>query len=247
MEEKVGDLFQRETVYSPRKMAGGFLDWSSRPESYKIYQGAKTYELPKPQREGGVALHDLLSTRRSIRSFSSEALSAGDLSYLLWASTGISHGAAGYEFRTAPSAGALYPIETYLAAVNIEGIPPGIYHYRIKEHLLEEIREERSTGQEIAGAALGQEMCAEAPATFVWTAVFFRSKWKYRERAYRYIYMDAGHIAGNLALAAVALDLGSCQIGAFYDDEMNKIIGVDGDGESVIYLSAVGHPSRSER
>jgi SagB-type dehydrogenase family enzyme len=85
-------------------------------------------------------------------------------------------------------------------------------------------------------------MCSDAAVVFVWTGVFNRSKWKYNQRAYRYIYLDAGHIDGNLALAATSLGLGSCQIGAFFDDEVNKIIEVDGVAESVIYMSVVGNP-----
>jgi SagB-type dehydrogenase family enzyme len=85
-------------------------------------------------------------------------------------------------------------------------------------------------------------MCRDAPGAFVWTAIFERSKWKYKQRAYRYVYLDAGHIAQNLALAATSIGLGSCQIGAIFDDEVNAIIGVDGINESAIYLSVVGHP-----
>jgi SagB-type dehydrogenase family enzyme len=91
-------------------------------------------------------------------------------------------------------------------------------------------------------SALGQEMCAEAQVVFVWTAVFERTKWKYLQRGYRSIYQEAGHIAQNLALSAASIDLGSCQIGAFFDDEINEMLGVDGTEESTIYLSAVGHP-----
>ena len=93
-----------------------------------------------------------------------------------------------------------------------------------------------------ARAALFQEFCSEAAAVFVWTAVFPRAKWKYRQRAYRYVYLDAGHIAQNLMLAAVGLGLGSCPVAAFFDDEMSALLGVDGTEESVIYLCAVGHP-----
>ena len=93
----------------------------------------------------------------------------------------------------------------------------------------------------MAQAALDQEICAEAPVVFVWSAIFNRSKWKYKQRAYRYVYLDAGHIAENLALSATSIGLGSCQIGAFFDDEVNRIIEVDGVEESAIYLSVVGH------
>jgi SagB-type dehydrogenase family enzyme len=81
----------------------------------------------------------------------------------------------------------------------------------------------------------------EAPVVFIWTAVFQRTKWKYGQRAYRYIYLDAGHIAENLALAAVSLGLGSCQIGALFDEEINQIIGVDGKEESVLYMTVAGY------
>ena len=101
------------------------------------------------------------------------------------------------------------------------------------------------TSRERVLAALNQKMCIEAAAIFVWTAIFNRSKWKYEERAYRYIYLDAGHIAGNLTLAATAAGLGTCQIGAIFDDEVNAIIGVDGKEESAIYMSLVGHPHGS--
>jgi SagB-type dehydrogenase family enzyme len=89
---------------------------------------------------------------------------------------------------------------------------------------------------------MDQEMCAAAPLVFVWTAFFRRSKWKYAQRAYRYIYLDAGHVAENLALAATSIICGSCQIGAFFDDEINSIVGVDGTEESAICLSIVGRP-----
>ena len=94
----------------------------------------------------------------------------------------------------------------------------------------------------VARVALDQGMAAQANVVFVWTAVFPRSKWKYRQRAYRYVYLDAGHLAQNLALAAVALGLGSCQIAALYDDEANALLGVDGKEESTIYMTVVGRP-----
>ena len=117
----------------------------------------------------------------------------------------------------------------------------GIYHYNIKNHLLEEMGL-GNFGDKLAHATLDQEMCADASIVFIWTAVFRRSKWKYSQRAYRYIYLDAGHVAQNLALAAVSITCGSCQVGAFFDDEINSIVGIDGTEESAICLSVVGHP-----
>ena len=172
---------------------------------------------------------------------SGHSLSKEDLAFLLWASTGIQRIEHGYEFRTAPSAGALYPVETYIATNNVEDIEPGIYHYNIKDHLLEEIKT-GNFGEALAHAALNQEMCADASAIFIWTAVFERSKWKYSQRAYRYIYLDAGHVAENFALAVVSINCGSCHIGAFFDDEINSIVNIDGIEEGAICLSVVGHP-----
>jgi SagB-type dehydrogenase family enzyme len=189
-----------------------------------------------------MSLDQALRQRKSIRSFRDKSISQGRLSYLLWASTGIQRIEHGYEFRTAPSAGALYPIETYVIVNSVRGLEAGVYHYSIKSHELEFINE-GDCRQAISAAALGQGMCAGAAAVFVWSAVFERCKWKYGQRAYRYIYLDAGHIAENLALAAVSLNLGSCAIGALYDDEVNSIIGIDGVEESVLYMTAVGVPA----
>jgi SagB-type dehydrogenase family enzyme len=116
-----------------------------------------------------------------------------------------------------------------------------VYHYDVERHQLEQLKlgDFRAA---TAAAALDQQIAARGNVVFVWTAFFERSKWKYEERAYRYIYLDAGHIAQNLALAAVALDLGSCQIGALYDGEANELVGVDGVEESTIYMTVVGRP-----
>jgi len=155
------------------------------------------------------------------------------LSQMLWAAQGITRVIRDFGLRTAPSAGALYPVETYLVVHSVEGIEPGVYHYAVETHELDQLQvgDFRAV---VARAALDQKIAYRANVVFVWTAVFERSKWKYKQRAYRYLYLDAGHIAQNVALAAVALGLGSCQIAALYDDEANALLGVDGVDESVI-------------
>ena len=241
MNNTVGDVFQIETKYLRNKGLGGNLDWANKPEIYKSYPTSKTIQLPSPFQKTTPSFIEVLQKRKSIRSFSTQPLSKVDLAFLLWASTGIQRAEHGYEFRTAPSAGALYPIETYIAANNVEDVEKGVYHYNIQNHLLEEIVL-GDFGVKLAHAALDQEMCADASAVFIWTAVFRRSKWKYSQRAYRYIYLDVGHIAQNLALAAASITCGSCQVGAFFDDEVNSIVGIDGIEESTICLSVVGYP-----
>ena len=241
--EGIGDRFQRETKYNRQRMQGGFLDWNNKPDIYKNYPESRKIVLPRPAFPEGKPLTKVLKKRKSIRHFSGTPVSREQLSYLLWASTGIARIEMGMAYRTAPSAGALYPIETYLVINHVSEVQKGVYHYQIKDHALGELKS-GYYGEETSQAALGQEMCEEAGVVFIWTAVFERSKWKYRQRAYRYIYLDAGHIGENLALAATSLGLGSCQIAALFDDEVNKIIGVDGTRESTVYMSVVGWPAK---
>lgn len=222
-------------------MEGRELDWASKPPIYKTYPDSQKIRLSPPL-GGKLSLDEALRKRKSVRDFSEQPLALEGLSYLLWASSGIRESRGGHDLRTAPSAGALYPIETYVLVNSVQGIDAGLYHYDIKGHALELLREGR-LGEELAHAALEQDMCADAPVVFIWTAIFERSRWKYGQRAYRYVYLDAGHVAANLALSAVAMGLGSCQIAATFDDEVNELLSVDGVEESVLYLSVVGHPA----
>ncbi len=238
--DRPGDDFQQGTIYTRGRMGRG-MDWSSRPEPYKTYPSAvKVVQLPSPEKAKGAPLWDAAARRRSVRRYSAEPLAISDVSQLLWASQGVTAEEGEFAFRTAPSAGALYPVETYLVVNNVQGLQRGVYHYGVQGHRLELLRA-GEFGHPLSVAALGQEMCARAPVVFVWTAVIQRSRWKYAQRGYRYIYLDAGHIAAHVALGAVALGLGSCQIGAFYDAEVNEIVQVDGKEEFAIYMTSVGH------
>jgi SagB-type dehydrogenase family enzyme len=241
MTKSIGDEFQAETKYHRDRMSGRGLDWASKPDVYKEYPDCRRIELSYKTKIEALPLDEVLRKRRSVRHYADDALKIDQLSFLLWAASGIQRVEGALTFRTAPSAGALYPIETYMVANRIEDIPVGIYHYSVKRHCLEVLRE-GDFRNEIAMAALGQRVCIDAAAIFVWTAIFQRSKWKYEQRAYRYIYLDAGHIGENLALASTGIGLGSCQIGALFDDEVNQIIGVDGIEESAVYMSVIGKP-----
>jgi SagB-type dehydrogenase family enzyme len=182
----------------------------------------------------------LLENRRSRRTFDEESvIDLPVLSGLLWAAQGITDRHGEHSFRTAPSAGALYPVETYLSIRRVAGLRAGIYHFRPLSFDLEFLRD-RDHSRDLAAAALRQAMVMSAQVTFVWSAVVGRCRWKYRQRAYRYIYLDAGHVAQNLALAAEAYGLGCCMVGAFYDDHVNALLGIDGTEETVLYMAAVG-------
>jgi SagB-type dehydrogenase family enzyme len=232
-EPKIGQRFQQETKYYRP---------SYRPKSQERVpevSPSRTISLPRPALDGGPSLWKALRERRSFRDYSSLPLSLKDLSNLLWATQGITEKAFAPWYRTAPSAGALHPIDTYLVVNRVEGMEPGIYFFEVVGFSLTLKRAGDFSGA-IAQAALNQDIAGSAAVVFVWVAVIQRSRQKYRQRAYRYIYLDCGHIAQNLYLAATALALGCCGIAAIFDDEVNDLVGVDGQEETAIYLAAVG-------
>jgi len=241
MKSDKGDVFQKETKYFRGKLFGGYRAWQRKSEQYKTYPSSPKIKLDPPQEKGGMPLWEAVKRRRSVRNFRDDLMKKSEISQLLWASQGVTKKIMGYDLRATPSAGALYPVETYLVILNVEGIEPGIYHYDVRNHELEELQRGDFRSQ-IAEASLDQDFVGQGAVVFVWTAVFDRSKWKYGERAYRYVYLDAGHVAQNLALASVSLGFGTCQIGALYDDEVNSLLDVDGTEESVLYMTVVGRP-----
>lgn len=246
--QKIGEKFQQETKHTPDKLRGYTLDWSRQPQPFKDHKAPLAIiPLPEPEITGEPNLWQLLYRRRSRREYNAgKNLKPELLSALLWATQGVTARYGEALFRTAPSAGGLYPVETYLSLRAVEGFDPGIYHFRPHAFDLEFLKE-GDHSRELAEAALGQTMVMGAQVTFIWSAVVERSRWKYRQRAYRYIYLDAGHIAQNLYLAAEAIGLGACAIGAFFDDKVNSVIGVDGVEETAIYMATVGWLVRRER
>lgn len=189
-------------------------------------------ELPAPRTAGAISLEEALGERRSARSFTPETLTIEEVSQLLWAAQGIT---ASWGGRTAPSAGALYPLEIYVA----DGA--GLSRYLPDGHGLA-IVADGDIRADLAHAAHDQAPVAEAPAVFAITAIPARTESKYGDRALRYVYLEAGHAAQNLLLQATALGLGGVPIGAFDDAEVAQILHLP-EGEVPIYLIPVGHPS----
>lgn len=240
--DAIGPQFHEETKYSPRKMAH-MTTWAKPAPPFKEYaEPLAVMPLPAPQTENGLPLFEAIRRRRSWRDFTPEPISLEQLAQLLWATQGLTGHAGPHLLRASASAGALYPNETYLFIHRVQNCPPGIWHYEVRKHRLCQLAEgDFSTA--IARACLGQNACAEAAVVFAWGAVVDRCAWKYGDRAYRYIYLDAGHIGAQLQLAAVAVGLASVNIGAFFDDEVNNLLGLDGEQEIVVYLAAVGVPA----
>jgi SagB-type dehydrogenase family enzyme len=207
-------------------------NWGGQPERYKTYADAKRIALPDPRGYRGLSLEEAVEARRSRRDYTSEPLSLAELSRLLYAAQGITERQR--SLRAAPSAGALYPIELYAVAHDVAGLEPGIYHYAVPTHELELLRPGDFRAA-VTRAGLGQ-----AGVCFILSAVFQRTRWKYHERTYRYVLIEAGHIGQNLYLAATSMGLGVCAVGAFLDDGLNGLLELDGEEEAALYTLAVG-------
>ena len=171
-------------------------------------------QLPQPRFDSGTSVEKALHGRRSVRDYRDEPLTLAEIGQLLWAAQGVT---APGGLRTAPSAGALYPLELSVVAGKVSGLAPGIYRYRPQSHTLRPLLPGDRRG-ELCDAALRQSAIRKAPASLVFSAVFARTTGKYGERGVRYVYMDHGHAAENVYLQAVALNLGTVVIGAFNDD-----------------------------
>ncbi|MDH3217572.1 MAG: SagB/ThcOx family dehydrogenase [Candidatus Krumholzibacteria bacterium] len=191
--------------------------------------------LPAPRLESEQSLESALGNRRSIREYAKTSLSLQEVSQLLWATQGITADDGG---RTAPSAGALYPLEIYLVAGRVASLDPGVYHYRTQDHGLVK-RADGDKRAALARAALKQDCVRDGAAVVVFAAVYARTKKKYGDRGARYVHIEVGHAAQNTCLQATALGLGTVPVGAFDDNAVRKTLGLPSN-ERVLYLVPVG-------
>jgi SagB-type dehydrogenase family enzyme len=224
-----------------------FLLWAlialpeeSFPKAMEVVSMAPSAEiipLPPPRRDGEITVERALQQRRSRREFRKAPLNIPDLSQLLWSAQGITHEQG---LRTAPSAGALYPLEVYVVVGTVENLPAGVYQYRPHTHQLKRISKEDKRS-ELASAALDQEYVENNAVVLVFSAVENRTTDKYGRRGIRYIHMEAGHAAQNVFLQAVSLGLGTVAVGAFDDDRVQQIMQMP-EGEIPLYLMPIGKP-----
>jgi len=187
-----------------------------------------------------IRLSSLIEARSSIRKYAAIPLALVELSYLLWCTQGVQNIAAGCTWRTVPSAGARHAFETYILANRVEGLAPGIYHFIATEHALQHLPLPKDAAERLSAACYRQSMVLDSAVAFIWTAVAYRMTWRYRERGYRYLHLDAGHVCQNLYLAAESIGCGTCAIAAFDDDALNQLLGLDGDEQFGIYLATAG-------
>jgi len=186
-------------------------------------------------------IETIIDRRKSIRNYKQVNVSLPELSYLLWCTQGVKKRISDLAtIRTVPSAGARHALETTLLVNRVEGLESGFYRYLSLGHQLATLKKDKSVVDEIVKASFDQNFIRHSAVTFIWSAVIYRMKWRYGERAYRYIFLDAGHVAQNLYLSAEAIGCGVCAIAAFSDDDMNRILGLDGKEQFVIYMATVG-------
>lgn len=191
--------------------------------------------LPEPRYDSDVSVEEALLKRRSVRDYTSQALTLQEISQLLWAAQGITD-PGGY--RAAPSAGATYPLEIYVVVGNVEGVTKGIYQYEPETHQLLKVVD-GDKREALAVAAVDQEWVAQGAIDIVITAIYERTTGRYGQRGIRYVDMEAGHAAQNVYLQAVALNLGTVVIGAFYDNQVAEILKLS-DNETPLYIMPVG-------
>jgi SagB-type dehydrogenase family enzyme len=195
---------------------------------------------------GSFPLKTAIARRRSRREYSGARLTKEELSFLLWSTQGISEtvrddkGGVAYHLRTVPSSGARHPFETYIFIRNVENIRPGLYSYLPQEHKLMLLREDGALPEKLVTACYGQEFAGEAAAVFLWSAVPVRMEWKYGCIAHKLIAIEAGHVCQNLYLAAESIGAGACAISGYDQGTADELLGLDGDGEFVIYMASVG-------
>lgn len=208
---------------------------------------AKLISLPDPAdlTMPGVDLRRAIEERVSIRQYSQEPLTIEELTYLLWTTQGVKAVTARpVTLRTVPSAGARHAFETYLLINRVSGIEPGLYRYLAIENALLPITMSPEIATQLTEACLKQQMINTSAVTFFWTAAVERMFWRYGERGYRYLHLDAGHVCQNLYLAAWEINCGTCAIAAFDDDMLNAALGLDGETTFTVYLAAVGRKGK---
>jgi len=248
--DELGSEFIEKTKYmnmgpSPEGLGEPFPHYlmQADPKLAKI-------ELPKPEEIalGDSDLRVTIENRRSVRRYANTVLSMEELSYLLWMTQGVKRISerSGMTLRTVPSAGARHPLETYLSINRVDGLTHGLYHFLADQHMLEAVRLGQEVNRELTSATLEQQQVATSAVTFIWVAEPYRTVWRYGSRGYRYLFLDAGHVCQNLHLAAEAIECGVCAIGAYYDDMVNALVGIDGKSQFAIYLASLGKKPKDQ-
>jgi len=240
----IGKEFIEKTKYKYLSEPDQLKNLPQPPLELEADCDKKILNLPNPKDVNvGISLFEAMENRRSLRRYADKPLTLEELSFLLWCTQGVKQKSPNATFRMVPSAGARHAFETYILVNNVTGLNRGIYRYLALDHKLQGVKINTEIADELVDACLGQTFIKNSAVTFIWVAVPYRMTWRYGERGYRYMFLDAGHVAQNLYLSAEAIDCGTCVIGAYDDDAVNELLGIDGNKQFAIYLAAVGKKS----
>ncbi len=242
MKQGIGREFMKRTRHRFLDVADQQRGLAPPPLAWVPPDNAAVQPLPDPRgaTPEPVDFAALVAQRTSLRHYAETPLTLEALSFLLWSTQGVKEVLdGGATLRTVPSAGARHAFETWVLANRVDALDAGLYRYAALGHGLVPTGAEDAAAR-ITAACYGQTFLQTAAAVFVWVALPYRMTWRYEERGYRYLHLDAGHVAQNLYLAAEALGGGVCAVAAFDDDELNGILGLDGEDAFVVYLAAAG-------
>jgi SagB-type dehydrogenase family enzyme len=243
--------YDREFLKSKRWDEWETLDTDQRrdvpmpPPQKPPPEGAELVDLVAPEdlAVGAMPLLEAIRRRKSHRRYTTEPLTLEELSFLLWATQGareiVRQQGRTYVMRTVPSAGARHPFETYLLANRVTDLEPGLYRYLPVDHKLCALGAEADLVGSMHSACFEQYV-GDSAVTFVWTAIPYRTEWRYVILSPKLIALDAGHVCQNLYLAATAIGAGACAIGAYNQAAMDAVLALDGEDEFVIYMATVG-------
>ena len=243
MPENIGQEFFRKTRYpnlsTPPQKEGVPMPPIQLPHP----PGARLIQLPDPAKVEVPALdlREAIARRATERHYSPQPITIEELTFLLWSTQGIRRiTEKQITFRSVPSAGSRHAFETYLLLNKVDGVPAGLYRFAAVDNALVEINLSPTINEDLTRACHDQNQVLTSAATFIWTAVAERMTWRYVERGYRYLLLDAGHVCQNLYLAAEAIHCGVCAIAAYDDEMVNQAIGVDGEAIFAVYAASLG-------
>ena len=239
----IGNEFMRLTRYEHMELPAQERGEPQPPLELDYDPAARLIPLPEADTVE-TPLFDLrraIEDRRTGRRYTEQPLTVDELAYLLWATQGVKEVTRRpVTLRTVPSAGARHAFETYLLVNRVEGLDQGLYRYIALEHALLPVEMGPEKNEQVTAACLDQKQVLNSAVTFIWTVVFERMAWRYGQRGYRYLHLDAGHVCQNLYLAGESLGCRCCAIAAFDDQALNDALGLDGENRWVIYLSSLG-------
>jgi SagB-type dehydrogenase family enzyme len=238
-----GHTFMDQTRYENLSASDQSQGIPAPPLEKAAPEGTAVIPLPRSD-EIAVSPMDCrtaIEERRSIRHYARNPLTIDELAFLCWTTQGIVDiKAPYYTLRNVPSAGGRHAFETYLLINRVGGLEPGLYRYLAFSHCLIPVDTKQGIVDRVMAACLGQAFVRASAVTFIWSALIYRMSWRYSERTYRLVHLDAGHVCQNLYLAGEQIGCGTCAIGAFDDRQIADVLGIDGEEEFVVYCAAVG-------